>query len=264
MHALVEAPDKKSWRHQPSFVGVLFANEALLCRMLSFLGSQALCSVCSVARHLHWVIQNMSNSLTSEHLFLTTRFSISSSCCLLLLVPDLQDLVRRATAPYGLHEPMPVAIRSARRVTAVELIENHKLGFQASNGRALWPHFVKLTREVASVIRKHEKDEPDHGARFTLESHLNERLLWLCIYLRLCSDHIFTEWLLKVRKSFLLLPTRPPPMIIVLFCFRRVSLILRSLSAEGPCVFGENGVVFYSRIHLDAFAYCMPKAFSPS
>jgi len=184
MHALVEAPDKKSWRHQPSFVGVLFANEALLCRMLSFLGSQALCSVCSVARHLHWVIQNMSNSLTSEHLFLTTRFSISSSCCLLLLVPDLQDLVRRATAPYGLHEPMPVAIRSARRVTAVELIENHKLGFQASNGRALWPHFVKLTREVASVIRKHEKDEPDHGARFTLESHLNERLLWLCIYLR--------------------------------------------------------------------------------
>jgi hypothetical protein len=33
---------------------------------------------------------------------------------------------------------VPRSIRSIRKVIACELIENYKLGFQASSGRAIW------------------------------------------------------------------------------------------------------------------------------
>jgi hypothetical protein len=52
-----------------------------------------------------------------------------------LPVPELSALIERGIAPTC---SIPRAIKSVRKVIACELIENYKLGFQASSGRALW------------------------------------------------------------------------------------------------------------------------------
>jgi hypothetical protein len=95
--------------------------------VLCFLNTRDLSACVGVNTRLNFVAESMVNTLK---------------------VRDLSQLIARAVAPTPKDEAVPLHVLACRRVVANELVENHKLGFQATSGRALWPHFISLIREV--------------------------------------------------------------------------------------------------------------------
>lgn len=87
-------------------------------------------------------------------------------------------------------------VRAARKIVACELIENNKLGFQASSGRVIWPHMLELISKTASIMREHEGPRQTEGLAVLAHLKLTERLCWLSVHARLCLDFISTSWLL--------------------------------------------------------------------
>ena len=157
--------------------------------------------MCSHAFHLH--CEGMTNLLSLQEL--------------------IKLIIRAVEAPGNRLESLE--IRAVRKIVSCELIENLKLGYQASSGRALWPPFLALIADAANLLRTLEKEKekerekesssplcnvhyqyqhltsniinPQEMLQVCTRERLNERICWIAVVARFCHDFISTTWILR-------------------------------------------------------------------